>query len=230
MKRTLLIALCYLSFANVTAQSGFNDQLAAGNNNMLSVKKTNRNNVKVKGTPYIIEQFQPITISGQSDKVFQGRYNGFNGDMEVLDVKKGVVFVLNRLMTNYDVNFTGQRKIYRSYKFRSDEGSIDHGFFVTLVSDDDVSLLKKENVKFLKEVKAISTLDKARDAQYKPGKDQYFIKIKDTPAIEFSIKKKEINSRFPEKAKDIQRFIKSEKIKFSKEVDLITLVNYINTL
>ena len=227
MKHSLFTLICLFSFIVVFAQSGFNDQLAADNNNMLSVKKTTRSNVKIKGTPYILEKFLPIIISGQEDKDFQGRYNGFNGDMEVLDVAEGTIFVLNRYLTNYDVEFTGLNKTYRCYKFKSEDGSLIYGFFVKLFENNGVSLLKKENVKFFKEVKAVSTYDKGRDAKYKRGNDQYFLKIEDAIAVEFSTKKKDIANMFPEHSKNILKHIKSNKLDTKNEADLKSLFMYI---
>jgi hypothetical protein len=229
MKNLILSLTCLFSFLAANAQSGFVDQLSA-DNSMLSMKPKDRTNVNIEGTPYIIEEFQPLTISGQKDKTFQGRYNGYNGDMEVLDVKKGVVFVLNKYMTNYDVNFMAQRKIYKSYKHKTEDGKVANGFFVRLSENNGVSLLKKENVKFFKEVKAVSTYDKARAAKYRRGNDQYFIKLNDADAFELSTKKKDIAKLFPEKSKDILKHIKSNKLNTKDEADLIKLVNYISTL
>jgi len=228
MKNLFLSLTCLFSFL-AYSQSGFSDQIAP-DNNILTVKKTTRSNVTVKGTPYIIEKFMPIKISGQEDKSFHGRYNGFNGDMEVLDVGKGIVFVLNRYLTNYDVKFIGLNKTYRCYKFKSDDGSTVNGFFVKLSGNNGLSLLRKENVKFFKEIKAVSTYDKARDAKYKRGNDQYFIKINENNAQKFSTKKKEITKLFPEHSKDILGHIKSNKLDTKNEADLIKLVKYISGL
>lgn len=226
------ILLCLLTIHASYSQdspSGYNDQLSA-RGSILTTKKASRSKVKVKGTPYIIEKFLPIKISGQEEKNFQGRYNGYNGDMEVLDVNEGTVFVLNRYLTNYDVMFTGLNKTYRCYKFNSDDGSTINGFFVKLSENKGLSLLKKENVKFFKEVKAVSTYDKARDAKYKRGNDQYFIKISDNNAVEFSTKKKDIAKLFPEHSKNILGYIKSNKLNTKIEADLINLVTYISGL
>jgi len=229
MKNLFLSLTCLFSFLTTNAQSGFVDQLSA-ENSMLTMKPKDRTNVNIEGTPYITEKFQPITISGQEENNFQGRYNGYNGDMEVLDVKKGIVFVLNKLMTNYDVNFVAQRKIYRSYKRKTEDGGLVNDFFVKLSDNNNMSLLKKENVKFFKEVKAVSTYDKARAAKYKRGNDQYFIKKIDDTVIELSTKKKDIAKLFPEKSKDILGYIKSNKLNTKNESDLIKLVNYISSL
>ena len=229
MKNSLLFFLCLFSFEITNAQSGISDQLSA-DNNMLTIKKKSRTDINIKGTPYIVEKFLPIEISGQEEKNFHGRYNGFNGDMEVLDVNEGTVFVLNRYLTNYDVKFTGLNKTYRCYKFISnDEGTVN-GFFVKLSENNRISLLKKENVKFFKEVKAVSTYDKGRDAKYKRANDQYFIKIDDAHAVELSTKKKEIAQLFPEHSKNILGYIKSNKLNTKIEADLINLVTYISGL
>lgn len=233
MKKALYFILLALLTCNASfsqdSPSGYNDQLSASGS-MLTAKKASRNTIKIGGTPYINEKFLPIKISGQEDKDFQGRYNGYNGDMEVLDVSKGTVFVLNRYLTNYDVEFIGLNKIYRCYKFKSDDGKPINGFFIKLSENNGIGLLKKENVKFFKEVKAVSTYDKARDAKYKRGNDQYFIKIHDNNAVELSRNKKEIAQLFPENSKNILGYIKSNKLNTKIEADLIKLVTYISGL
>ena len=229
MKNSFLTLTCLFFFIASNAQSGYADQLSA-DNNMLSMKPKGRTNVNIEGTPYIIEKFQPITLTGQGEKNFQGRYNAYNGDMEVLDVKKGVVFVLNKNMTNYDVNFKTQRKTYKSFEHKTEDGKVAHGFFVKLSDNNGVSLLKKENVKFFKEVKAVSTYDKARTAKYRRANDQYFIKINEDAAIELSTKKKDIAKLFPNKSKDILGYIKSNKLNTKDEADLIKLINHISSL
>jgi hypothetical protein len=66
---------------------------------------------------------------------------------------------------------------------------------------------------------------------FKSLKDRIYIKIGSKEAIVLPTKKKKLaKAIFPENPKDILDFINSNKIKLSKEEDLITLINYLNSM
>jgi len=58
-----------------------------------------------------------------------------------------------------------------------------------------------------------------------------YIKLANKEAVLLPTKKKKLaKALFPENSKIILDFINSNKIKLSREADLITFVNYLNTL
>lgn len=215
------------SYSQEAVGNGFDDQIGSGS--FMISTSSSRKNVKVEGTPYINDQFLPVTITSFEDKVFKGRYNAFNGDFEVIDDTSGKSFVLNRTMENYEVAFVGTNTTYILLKHIHESGEVTNDFFVKLTSNNDNLLLKKESVQFLGERVATSTYDKARPAQYKRSKDTYYLKSGDE-IKEVSTNKKDIAKLFPAHSKAILEYIKSEKLKTNKEEDLIKLFQYINTL
>ena len=58
----------------------------------------------------------------------------------------------------------------------------------------------------------------------------YFIGLGNGNIVEMPTKKKELLKMFPNKEKEIEEFLKSNKISFKDEKDLIVLVNYLDTL
>jgi hypothetical protein len=235
MKKILLAStLSLFIFNNINAQELItqDDQLGA-NGLMISTTSKKRKNLNVDGTPYINETFLPIRLTSFENKNLQARYNGYNGDMEVLDVATGDVFVLNKQVDNYEVTFIGDDKTYKIYNYIDEDGYISKEFFIKLMNNNNISLLKKENVQFLGERIAVSTYDKPRNASYKRANDDYYIKISnddDQNAIILPNKKKDIANLFPKHSKTILTYIKENKIKTSREEDLIKLLNYISTL
>ena len=222
-----LILVFNFSYSQEAVGNGFDDQIGSGS--FMISTSSSRKNVKVEGSPYVNDQFLPITITSFENKVFKGRYNAFNGDFEVMDDATGKSFVLNRAMENYEVKFVGTNLTYIILKHIHESGEVTNDFFVKLTASNYNYLLKKESVQFLGERLATSTYDKARPAQYKRSKDTYYLKS-DDEIKEVSTNKKDIAKLFPTHSKTILDYIKSEKIKTNKEEDLIRLFNYINTL
>ncbi len=227
---SLLMSFCFnISTAQEEYVADINQIGNTGGSLMLSTAKP-RTNINVEGTPYITESYFPIKLTSFEERNFQARYNGYNGDMEVLDVDKGSVFVLNKNFNNYKVDFIGLNKTYKVFKYVDDSGVLSNDFFVVLTSNNNLKLLKKENVKFYGERIATSTYDKPRKANYKRGNDEYYIVIGDTNAQPFSTRKKDIAKQFSGSSKKILDYIKTNKLKTSKDEDLIQVINYISTL
>lgn len=224
------VLFCFnLSIAQEEYVADINQIGNTGGSLMLSTAKP-RTNINIEGSPYITQSYIPIKLTTFEDRNFQARYNGFNGDMEVLDVEKGNVFVLNKNFNNYEVDFVGLNKTYKVFKYVDESGVLSNDFFVVLTSNNNLKLLKKENVKFYGERVATSTYDKARKANYKRGNDKYYIVIGESNAQPFSTSKKDISNQFSSSSKQILEFIKTNKLKTSKDEDLIKVINYISTL
>jgi hypothetical protein len=92
-------------------------------------------------------------------------------------------------------------------------------------------ILKKHKVVFIEEQASKTGYDEPKPAMFKSLKDRIYIKIGSKEAIVLPTKKKKLaKAIFPENPKDILDFINSNKIKLSKEEDLITLINYLNSM
>lgn len=231
MRKLFLLAFIFSNaiFAQGLVGDGFNDQIS-DNTGIISIAPATKKNVNIEGTPYINDNFLPVKITSFEDKNFQARFNAYNGDMEVLDITSGTVYVLNKSIKNYNVTFIGTNTSYSVYQHIDEDGYVTNAFFITLTSNNGLTLIKKEKVQFLGERVATSTYDKARPAMYKRGNDRYYIKIGDTDAKPFSTKKKDIVREFSSNSKKILSFIKENKLKTSKEEDLIKVINFISSL
>jgi len=188
------------------------------------------NDNSIKGTPYVVNEFMPgkISIDKQS-KIYSLRYNAFN---DVIEVKKdnGDLNALNKELVDVTITFTKDNKSYRVYNYIDpDTNNNMNGYFV-VATDGAKPLLVKERIVFIEKQQAKSSYDKTKPAQYKRKDDLFFTLNNDGVAIELPSKKKDLAKAFPKHSKDILSFIKANKIKTSKQADLVKLLNYINTL
>ncbi len=181
--------------------------------------------VDAEGSPYINEAFLPIKITLFKSKIFGARYNAYNGEMEVIIDKDESPIVLNKDNEPYEVTFTTLNKTY-TYLEKTEKTD----FFVIVNNLKNITLLKKEQVKFIAESKAKSSYQQGTPAKFKRLDDKYYIIINDKKAQIIPKKSKDLVKFFPESSKEILNYIKSNKIKISKENDLIKLTTYLNTL
>jgi hypothetical protein len=178
----------------------------------------------ITGSPFTTDDFVLGTVTGYKQKYFL-RYDAYNDQIQVKD-NNDQILIVNKKTIN-EVTFNDGTK-YVVFDYTLDENNMN-GYLEVLVSDSTVSLFKKDIVKFIRAQKANSGYEKAAPAGYKKGKDRYLISIKNSTIISFN-KKKDLLKLFPDHKNDIEKFIKSDKIKLSKERDLVKLVNHINTI
>lgn len=225
----LSISLLIPLHAQEAGGSAYGNQFSATGSTFV-IQKVSAKDESIEGSPYLTDAYSPITISTEKNKKqLQARYNAFTGDMEILNKENGASYVLNRKITNYDVIFQASKKVYRSYKHRTENGGLNHDFFLVL-SDGNISLLKKESIKLSKKVEATTSYDKERPAKYKKERDTYYVKIGEKYPVKMTAKKKDISNLFPSHAKDILNHIKTNKLKVKQEKDLVKLVKFIADL
>lgn len=185
----------------------------------------------VEGSPYINEKFLPAAISASEGDVFYVRYNAVNDEFEVKG-EHNKAYALNRYRRDIVIEILPLKKTYQVVGYYDDNQNENFGYFL-YASDPNAEtvLLKKEKIVFIDEQKASTGYDSNKPAKYKRLNDKYYIKLKGAKILsELPSKKKNIVKLFPEHENDILKFIKDNRIKTSKEDDLIQLINYINTL
>ena len=134
-------------------------------------------------------------------------------------------------MTNLLIVFALGNKTYEAIDYVNVEGKTSRGYFVHVNNaNSKYQLLIKETIQFVDRKPAKTSYDKTKQAEFKRLEDRYFITNGNEAAVEFPKKKKDFPKVFPDKHKDILSFMKKNKIKTSKDEDLVELINYINTL
>ena len=106
-KISIGLVLCSL-FSVIKAQNVNVDMVTESN----LMSKNISSKVIAEGSPYINEKFSQIRITQYKARVFNARYNAYNGEMEVMTNDNKVIALDNNV--DFEVTFTTPKKIYRS--------------------------------------------------------------------------------------------------------------------
>ncbi len=228
-EKVLPFLIALICTVQLQAQDLINTQTLV-ESNFGQIYAFDRSDKTIQGTPYLLDDFSPARVSADSDKIYNLRYNAVTDQMEVQS-EKNTIQAINKNIDGVTITFLKDDKTYESINYINDKGLAERGYFIHLSSTSaKINLLIKEAKKFIERKPAKSSYQVTKPAQFKRLDDIYYIIIKNKTAQLLPSKKKDLLRLFPEHSKAIEAFIKSNKIKTSKQDDLITLVNYINTL
>jgi hypothetical protein len=188
-------------------------------------------NESVEGTPYVNKEYLPAKISAAKGNTFMVRYNAMRDEFEVKGLNN-TAYSLNRYRRDIIVEIVPLNKKYQVFGYMDENQNENFGYFVFISdSDKETVILKKERITFIGEKTAVTSYDTPRSARYKRWNDKFFIKIGDTKLVkELPGGKRAIAKMFPEHKDVVFNYMKANRIKTSREEDLIQLMNYINTL
>ncbi|WP_040250003.1 hypothetical protein [Psychroserpens mesophilus] len=188
-------------------------------------------NESVEGSPYINEKFLPATISASEGDVFYVRYNAMSDEFEVKG-DQNKAYALNRYRRDIVIEILPLKKTYQVVGYYDDERNENFGYFLYLTNPKAKTVLfKKEKIIFIDEQKASTGYDSNDPAKYKRINDKFFIKLNGKKILsELPNKRKDLAKLFSEHEDSVIAYMKENRIKTSKEEDLIQLINYVNTL
>lgn len=225
--KKLLLAVLFFPTYSLFAQQPPAISSEGGSIRVLTFNTGSKTESKVDGSPYYQEEFLKAYISSL-DTIMDVRYNVANDEMEVK--YNGNVGQLIKSDSLY-IKFQYTNKTYK-YLFYSYKDEIERGYLIPATSNNIINLFIKENIKlipFSEGTLSYGQKTEGRPAYYKKDDSIYLIEysnsIKEMPS-----KKKELLKMFPNKEKEIETFLKSNKTSFKEEKDLILLVNYLDTL
>lgn len=188
-------------------------------------------NESVEGSPYINEEYLPAKISAAEGNTFYVRYNALRDEFEVKG-QNNTAYALNRYRRDIVVEVVPLNKKYQVFGYMDENLNENFGYFVFLSdSEKDAVILKKERITFIGEKLAVTSYDTPRSARYKRWSDKFYIKTKDSKLVkELPRGKRAIAKLFPKQKDVIFNYMKENKIKTSREEDLVQLMTYINSL
>ncbi|MCH2192637.1 hypothetical protein [Kordia sp.] len=183
----------------------------------------------IEGTPYYDESFNSATIA-PIDKVFMVRYNAALDVMEV--IQKSDTLIMNKSNKNYIINQNKGNVTYKILEYVESKKDEKLGYYVQLTKGAKVKLYRKDRKKFVEVKKAAYNGNLGgTSAKYKKQKSEFYIEYGDNGiAVKLPKKKKSVIKLFASKEKEVKAFIKKNKIKLTKEKDLIKLIGYVNSL
>lgn len=225
-KKITLNLICCFAFVSISAQSLDNLGLDGLQSRMV-VNGDRTKDSNTKGSQYIDDNFTTVRINRYKDKIFSGRYNAFNNELEVL-VEDDNLVVLNPA-SDYEVVFINTNKIYRGLSYTTEDGVSKTSFLVVLSENEKYTLFKEERVKFYEKVESKSSYDKEKPAEYKRISDNYYIKLGDNVTF-LPQNKKDLLKAFPDESKKLTAYMKDKKLNPKNEDDLIVLAEYLSTL
>lgn len=178
----------------------------------------------IEGSPYINgDKFQKVIIKDYSKNVQDLRYNTYEDEMEF---KEGEEIYYANKIDKLKIQFPALNKTYQSLTYVYD-GKTKSGYLVLLIDNPKYSLYKKENIELLKGEKSTNAYSKDANDYYAKDKDLYLIS-KNNQFFKFPKNISDAAQAFMIDKKELENFTKTNKINFSKEPDLIKLVEFIN--
>lgn len=192
----------------------------------LSLK--NDDDMGVKGSKYLNDNFVRAKISDFEDKVFAVRYDIYNDQME-FQGGNNQVYVMNKNERTRKITFLDTNDAYLIFDYVGDNGEIRSGYFSALTANNSYQLLKKNKVIFIEEKASATGYDAPKPAMFKKTKDRHYVIINGAPAILVDTNKKRFSAQFKGQQKEVLTYIKKNKIRLNDDNDLIKLVKFLNS-
>ncbi len=175
----------------------------------------------IQGNPFYKNGFAEARI-GDTGTTLAVRYNLYKDAFEVLNNSDIYAIPKDNAFSKFVYISTNEKFILTN----DDEGIA--GYFLVL-SDGKNKLLKKIAVKFSPEIPAPNTLIPGTPAKFENQRPVYYIKTDDN-LIKLTRKSEDFLNALPNDKKDaVKDFIKTKKIKFNQELDLVALTNFLNS-
>ena len=221
MKNTVLVFLFSLLFtASVFSQSYSEDgRMVGGAFRNRSVKK-----VKVIGSPYQNPMFASAKVGNIAGPIWM-RYSIYNDEFEFITPKNDTL-IADKIEDFSDITF-GNKIKYKLITYTNRKNQLYHGYLITMYQKGDYSLFKKENITFVDEKIAKTTLETNMPAKYVKSSDTFYLKNKNFGITEFPDGKKALIKLNPGKKELIENFIKENKISFDEQSDMIKIVDFL---
>jgi hypothetical protein len=182
---------------------------------------------KIEGTPYLQETFVPARINGAEETKFV-RFNAFDNAIEI-NLGNGQMMILDK-RTTYLIDFLdGSNKVYQTLSYRNDANQIEMNFFERIHQDDRFALYLKERIKLVRGVEDQQAYGGNRPDKFLKINDVYFIsnfKSKTPDLLEVPRKKKDFFRFFPKREKEIEKYVKQEKLDVNAPQDIVSIFEY----
>jgi len=178
------------------------------------------------GTQYYIDNFVPGKVDN-SNEINLIRYNAYtdelelkiNNDVNVLQPKE------NQLITSVD-----GKVAYQYLRYSNKENVEKQNYLVVVSNNAKFKIFKKERIQFLAEQHPTGGYQKYKAPQYKKVDPEYYVQLGEGQIVYTDAGKKDFARIAPGKEKQIEKFIKENKIKVSDDSDLQKLGAYINSI
>lgn len=196
-----------------------NEKIHGGQNKSLSGEY-------IKGSPYLNNEFVTGTVFTTSKIQYKGlslNFNVYNDQIEFVGRDNQILEIVEPELIE-KIEYGDIRIVYDEYIVSDD---LKKGFFIEERSGQ-ASLYRKPKVIFEPATQAAALVN-AKPARFKRLRDEFYIKIGQTPAKLVS-SKKDLPKIFSEYHEELESFIKKNKIKPNNVDDLNELLKYYTSL
>jgi len=230
LKATLALFICVIfNLQGQDGNTGSNQMLLNEINNVMMTTGTTSGG-KIEGSPYLKESFEAANVIGYDNVIYNVRYNVYTDEIEV-KIADGSIKKINSSLDNLIVKTTISKTVFEPLNYINRNRETKKGFLISLTPNyDEIKLYLKKSKRFVEAKPAQSGYDKDEPAKFKDENDEYFIKYGEGYPVQVPRKKKDLAKIFKDKEDKAMDFIKENRIKSNKKEDLISLVNYINSI
>jgi len=182
---------------------------------------------KIEGSPYLDDAFVNGTIYTTTKTQVPDvplRYNIYNDNLE-FKTSDGTILELAHPETVERAKMGEIEMVHTDYL--NSTNNTNQGFFKVL-AEGKLNLLAKPDI-FYQEAKEQAAYKDAQPPKFIQKSDEYYVQKPGYPAIKIK-KSKDLDEVVSANKKELDTYIKKNKIKFKKAEDLTQLVNYYNSL
>lgn len=222
MKSFLTIALILITGVTINAQANFFNEGYRWNkfiDRVNSAKGEKLNYADIEGNAYFAKIFLNADISNATTQI-KARYNTYTDTVELRN--EDDIFELPKSQKYGRISFLNPNAILVYVT----TGNIPIGYYFELATGK-YTLLKKLKAEFREGSPAINSFTPAVAPKFENLNPVYYIKS-DEAVITLGKNSKELIAAMPDKKEAINDFVKTNKIKFNQDLDLIRLVNFLN--
>lgn len=222
LKQFLLLLFAFFVLLDLQAQN--NRKFYAKNAKEIDEKRYE----DYRGSPYFFSQFVTGTIIDNADNEYPNVRLNLNGYTDELEVEDAGFYVA--LQESFYKSFTAKDKDGNEYLFKSNlHPNFKDKFFQVLHESDEVLLIKEFDV--IPNEKVINNVGETLKVKIFGEVNDYMLLtgLGKQDITKLKISKKKLPEILGMK-KDLAEFIKSQKLSFKKDQDLITLIKHYETL
>lgn len=178
------------------------------------------------GSPYLQDEFKggKVYVNGNVSLEKPMRYNAYNSEIEIFAGEKQYAPLLKRAYITAEIG----NKTFKMLPYNIDNDLQRVGYFNPLNKGKAVLLFKPE-VKLRQ-----GRIPDTNYGKYIPPTyidiSTYYMKKGEVPAEKIRLNKRGVLNFLVDKKKELQEFISRKKLKLKKEEDVITLLDYYNSL
>ena len=219
--RTLTALALLVTSLNLSAQ--FNSSaLNSGDRQVSLIKNSNK---AAEGSMYLNEQFLPSKISGQQI-TYMLRYDAYHDYFEMT----GSDGAAKRLPANPGEQITTANKTYTLVDYKTSKNENIKGYLSLIYTGSKAKIYRRERVIFQAASESNNSYVQGKPAAYKRAEDEFYISVDGQPAQFLQPSRKGISKLFPDKAKQIQEFMKTNNVDLDNDEGLKKLGAFLDTI